>query len=336
MTTWPTAATSEVHRAGGRRAARRRRARPRRDDARRSRRHAQSRPERDRPLGARVAVVIGRSCSRAVCIASSMSTFACRRSGPRPGRRDARPRSAARRRRLRTSPRTTSSMRPGRDRAPVGQHERVAEPGRDLLDVVRDEHDRRRARLARRARRGRARASRARRGPGWRPARRAAAGPGPASARGRSRSAAARRRTASRTAWSATPPSPRSASSAARARPVRIGVVVPPRLGGGVAGGHDQVDRRQVVAELASIGAPGRRRSGADARASRPGRSARRGPRRVPAVGHSSGRRPTGAWSCPTRSAPRTTQRSPSRDRPVERAEDRPSGAPDRRSRGRR
>src|SRR5438552_580496 len=37
--------------------------------------------------------------------------------------------------------------RAGRDELPIGQHERVREPGRDLLDMVRDEHDRRRSRL---------------------------------------------------------------------------------------------------------------------------------------------------------------------------------------------
>ena len=81
-------------------------------------------------------------------------TFACRRSarglprrraassGPTPGHRAVRSGSAARRRG--SGPRRTgpSSSGPAATTWPAAEHERVAEPGRDLLDVVRDQHDR--------------------------------------------------------------------------------------------------------------------------------------------------------------------------------------------------
>ena len=106
--------------------------------------------------------------------------------------------------RLRTSSRRTVSIGPAATARPSARTSACEKPGRDLLDVVRDEDDRRRAVAARPARPGRGSGSRARRGRGWRPARRAAGRPDPASAPARSRSAAARPRTASPYGWSAT------------------------------------------------------------------------------------------------------------------------------------
>ena len=82
-------------------------------------------------------------------------TFACRgvsgsvdgraASGPRRARRGARPSIGSPKAQAEDVVGHDLGQRPGGDRAAVGQHERVGEPGRDLLDVMGDEHDRRRA-----------------------------------------------------------------------------------------------------------------------------------------------------------------------------------------------
>ena len=124
--------------------------------------------------------------------------------------------------------------------------------------MVRDEHDRRGPWAAARDGRGRARrVSRA-------PRSRLAAGSSSRSRSGSGISARAieiRRRSPADSVpygWSATAPSPSPSRSAARAIAVLVGVDVPPRLGGGVAGGHDEVDRRQVVAQHGLDRAPRR------------------------------------------------------------------------------
>ena len=73
----------------------------------------------------------------------------------------ARPRAAARRPRTGLVPQDLASIGPAATARPVAQDERVAEPRRDLLDVVRDEHDRRRPRSAARRPRSRSSVSRA-------------------------------------------------------------------------------------------------------------------------------------------------------------------------------
>ena len=104
--------------------------------------------------------IIGVRCDIRVSRVSG-SASSLRPSAPRPVRRAARRRSAGR---MPGSGLVAQDVveRPGRDDLPVGQHERVREPGRDLLDVVRDEHDGRRSRLAGERAPGRARASRGR------------------------------------------------------------------------------------------------------------------------------------------------------------------------------
>ena len=71
--------------------------------------------------------------------------------------------------RLRSRPSQGCADRPGRDRPPRAEDERMPEPARDLLDVVRDEDDASWASRGRRAVRGRGRASRARPGRGSAP-----------------------------------------------------------------------------------------------------------------------------------------------------------------------
>ena len=134
--------------------------------------------------------------------------------------------------------RSARRPRPARPRAPARGRTR-----RDLLDVVRDEDDRGRSRLARPAGRGRASSvSRA-------PRSRLAAGSSRSSRSGSGMSARAietRRRSPADSVpngWSASgrPRPGRARSAAARARSASR-VVVPPRLGGRVPGGHHEVD----------------------------------------------------------------------------------------------
>ena len=93
---------------------------------------------------------------------------------------------------------TTSSSGSGVDHPALAQQQRVGEAGRDLLDVVGDQHGGRRVGVERRARRAWRRGPRARRGRGRRRARRAAAARGRSSARGRSGPACARPRSGCR------------------------------------------------------------------------------------------------------------------------------------------
>ena len=110
-------------------------------------------------------------------------------------------------------------QRPGGHDPARREHEPVGEPGRDLLEVVRDEDDRRGSWCRREPREVREQRLARARGRGWPRARRGAGGPDPASAPGRSRPAGARRRTASRAAGPRSRPTPRSArSERARAR----------------------------------------------------------------------------------------------------------------------
>ena len=190
--------------------------------------------------------------------------------------------------------------RPGRDDPPGREHEGVVEAGRDLLEVVRDEHDRRPVAGRRRARSGPRGASRGPRGRGWRPARRAAAGPGRASAPGRSRRAVARLPTGSRTAGR------RRRSS--RRVPARPGRGLGPSSEyschhGSVAAWRAVMTRstgRRSSRRTASTALPAEADTPPELARHRPSRSASRGPRPCPRSATASGRRPRAASSCPS------------------------------------
>ena len=92
---------------------------------------------------------------------------------------------------------------------------------------------------------------------------------------------------------------------------IGVGVVVPPGFRGGMAGGHDQIERREGRHGTIPRPHSPRVRSGGDGRARRSGRSARPGSRPARSWATGSCRRPTGGWTCPSRWHPSTTHRSP-------------------------
>ncbi len=228
--------------------------------------------------------------------------------------------------RLKTSARRTSSSAPGRDDLPVAQHERVREPGWDLLDMVGDEHDGRRSWLAGEdgqvvdetlagaqveARRRLVEEQQVRVGhqrPGDRRA--------PALA-GRQR----------RVVVIGHLSDPQPLEQVAGARPVVLVVDVPPRLGGGMAGRHHQRDRGQVATQRA-LDRCARRADPLAELARVDGAVAR------PENRHRAGRRPQleadhrqeGGLARTVRAEHDPALTGP--DRPVERTEDRPSGTP--------
>ena len=121
---------------------------------------------------------------------------------------------------------------------------------------------------------------------------------------------------------------PEAVEQAARPRPVVVGVDVPPRLRRRVTGGHDQGRPASGRGGATPRRRSPRSRSAAGARANRPCRSARRGPRRSRRSATARARRrEQGRLAGPVRAEHDPALTGP--DRPVERSEDRPPGAPD-------
>ena len=196
-----------------------------------------------------------RSASVAAACDGSMSPPGRRRAHARPSRCSTT--SGSPNARLMVSLVRTASQRPGGHDPARREHERVGEPGRDLLEVVRDEDDRRGSwcrrepgevreqRLARaevEAGRGLVEEQEVRvrhQGPGDRDPPALAGGQRPVRlVRGR--------------------PDAQVREERPGAGTVRVAVLVPPRLGRRVAGGHHDVDGGEVVAQDGLDGTPRR------------------------------------------------------------------------------
>ena len=295
--TWPIAATSEV--------APEQDAREKLRDAERrgSGRDARDRVTPWRASGS-VARCVGwsRRCSRAhhrrscdgrmsapsaARLSQAVGQSACRPSPSRAqaGRPAVRRRSAARTPRQRAVAQDVVERAGGHD-APSASTSAWSKPGGISSTWWSHQHDRGRAWAARKPGEVARRASRARQGRGSPPVRRAAGGPDRASAPG---AIDTRRRSPADSVpygCSATPLRARVREEPARADRSAVGEVVPPRLGGGVARGHDEVDGREVVAQDGLDALSRRRRSDAAARgeSTLPYRAPRTST--VPAVGH--------------------------------------------------